>query len=99
MLTIAGGNVEYNTLIGRKYRVFVLLAIGFLCLVREAFYAATSKNTAKVRIPDPSNLPRTLTDQMNFAAKRLPPLLPTLCPDRAPRRPALCRIGSCPLPS
>ncbi|GJE94631.1 hypothetical protein PsYK624_108020 [Phanerochaete sordida] len=33
--------------VGRKYRIFVLLAIALLCLLRESFYAATLSNLSQ----------------------------------------------------
>lgn len=46
----SAGSTNYDAPVGRKYRIFVLLAIAFLCLAREAFYAATENNVAKVRL-------------------------------------------------
>lgn len=40
--------MKHEAPIGRQYRVLVLLAIAFLCLTRESFYAATATNAAKV---------------------------------------------------
>lgn len=42
------GSMDHDAPMGRKYRIFVLLAIAFLCLTREAFYAATENDVAKV---------------------------------------------------
>ncbi|EKM53605.1 uncharacterized protein PHACADRAFT_125442 [Phanerochaete carnosa HHB-10118-sp] len=44
---VQAGSNNYDAPVGRKYRIFVLLAIAFLCLAREAFYAATENNVAK----------------------------------------------------
>lgn len=41
------GSRNFDAPIGRKYRIIVLLAIAFLCLIREAFYAATVNNLSK----------------------------------------------------
>ncbi|KIP08657.1 hypothetical protein PHLGIDRAFT_103999 [Phlebiopsis gigantea 11061_1 CR5-6] len=41
------GMMKHEASIGRQYRVLVLLAIAFLCLTRESFYAATAKDSVK----------------------------------------------------
>lgn len=34
--------------VGKKYRIALLLGIAFLCVIREAFFAATAKDTKQV---------------------------------------------------
>ncbi|EKM53597.1 uncharacterized protein PHACADRAFT_211270 [Phanerochaete carnosa HHB-10118-sp] len=58
---IMDGSTNYDAPVGRKYRIFVLLAIAFLCLTREAFYAATV------------NTPSKLLAVLSFAVSRLVP--------------------------
>ncbi|EKM53588.1 uncharacterized protein PHACADRAFT_163896 [Phanerochaete carnosa HHB-10118-sp] len=43
----SAGPTNHDAPVGRRYRIFVLLAIAFLCLAREAFYAATANDVVR----------------------------------------------------
>ena len=48
LMTAPAADKDYAAPVGRKYRMFVLLAIAGLCVVREAFFVATVNDTKQV---------------------------------------------------
>lgn len=48
LTTAPAADKDYAAPVGRKYRMFVLLAIAGLCVVREAFFVATVNDTKQV---------------------------------------------------
>ena len=48
LTTALAADKDYAAPVGRKYRMFVLLAIAGLCVVREAFFVATVNDTKQV---------------------------------------------------
>ena len=43
-------SLEDSPVVGKKYRIILLLGIALLCVTREAFFAATARDTKQVGV-------------------------------------------------
>lgn len=78
--TTSAADKDYAAPVGRKYRMFVLLAIAGLCVVREAFFVATVNDTKQVSRFLMSARTRSAKSFLKTVGKQRPPVVSTLRP-------------------